>query len=93
MQEDNKLRVNLKYLVYYTLLWIVCVDNYYNIYKILKARNYKYLVRMYWMPSEAKYKNADYMYGWYLAEKQWVGAIIMELGRFFTEECLNRQEW
>jgi len=69
MQEDDKLRVNLKYLVYYTLLWITYVDNYCNIYKTLKARNYKYLVRMYWMLSELKYKNANYIYGWYLAEK------------------------
>ena len=38
IQEDNKLRVNLKYLVYYTLLQIVCVDNYYNIYKALKEK-------------------------------------------------------
>jgi len=47
MQEDNKLRVNLKYLVYYTLLWIIYIENYYNIYKALKKKNYKYLVRMY----------------------------------------------
>jgi len=93
MQEDNKLRVNLKHLVYYTLSWIACVDNYYNIYKILKARNYKYLVRIYWMLSKAKYRNANYIYGWHLAKKQWVGAIIMELGRFLTKECLNRWEW
>jgi len=69
MQEDNKLRVNLRHLVYYILLWIACVDNYYNIYKTLKVRNYKYLIRMYWMLSELKYKNADYMHRWYLAKK------------------------
>jgi len=62
MQEDNKLRVNLKHLVYYTLLWIIYIDNYYNIYRTLKERNYKYLVRMYWMPSELKYKNAKFIY-------------------------------
>jgi len=89
MQEDDKLRVNLRHLAYYTLLWIACVDNYYNIHEILKVRNYKYLVRMYWMLSELKYRNANYIYGWYLAKKQWVGVIIIELGRFFTEECLN----
>jgi len=38
MQEDNKLRVNLKHLVYYTLLWIIYIDDYYNIYKALKKR-------------------------------------------------------
>jgi len=47
MQENNKLRVNLKHLVHYMLLWIVYIDNYYNIYKTLKKRNYKYLVRIY----------------------------------------------
>jgi len=69
MQEDDELRVNPKYLVYYTLSWIVYIDNYYNIYKTLKVRNYKYLVRIYWMLSEAKYRNTNYMYGWYLAKK------------------------
>jgi len=62
MQEDDELRVNLKYLVYYTLLWIACVNNKCEIYKVLKTRNYKYLVRIYWMLSEAKYRNADYIY-------------------------------
>jgi len=62
MQEDNKLRVNLKHSVYYTLLWIVYIDDYYNIYKILKKRNYKYLIRIYWMLSKLKYKNAKFMY-------------------------------
>ena len=69
IQEDNKLRVNLKYLVYYTLLWIVCVDNYCKIYKVLKVRNYKYLVRMYWMPSKLKYRNAKFIYGQYLTKE------------------------
>jgi len=63
MQEDDKLRVNLKHLVYYTLLWIAYIDNYYNMHKTPKARNYKYLVRIYWILSKAKYRNANYMYG------------------------------
>jgi len=62
MQEDDKLKVNLKHLVHYTLSWIVYIDDYYDIYKVLKARNHKYLVRIYWMPSKAKYRNADYMH-------------------------------
>ena len=36
--EDDKLRINLKHLVYYTLLWIACVDNLYDIYLILKKK-------------------------------------------------------
>jgi len=39
------------------------MDNYYNIYKVLKKKNYKYLVKIYWMPSELKYKNTKFMYG------------------------------
>jgi len=62
MQEDNKLRVNLKHLVYYTLLWIACIDNNYNIHEILKKKNYKYLVRMYWILSKLKYRNAKFIY-------------------------------
>jgi len=70
MQENNELRVNLKHLVHYTLLWIAYIDDYCDMHKILKVRNHKYLVRMYWMPSELKYRNANYMHGWYPAEKQ-----------------------
>jgi len=69
MREDNELRVNLKYLVYYTLLWIAYIDNYYNIYKILKEKNYKYLVRIYWIFSELKYKDTKFIYRWHLTKK------------------------
>jgi len=69
MQEDDELKVNLKHLVYYTLLWIICIDNKCEMHKVLKARNYKYLVRIYWILSEAKYRNANYIYRWHLAEK------------------------
>jgi len=62
--------VDLKYLAHYTLLWIAYMDNYYNIYKVPKKRNYKYLVRMYWMPSKLKYKNTKFIYGWHLIKKQ-----------------------
>jgi len=62
MQEDNKLRVNLKHLAHYTLAWIAYIDNYYNIYKVPKEKNYKYLIRIYWIPSELKYRNAKFVY-------------------------------
>jgi len=42
------------------------------------------------MPSELKYRNAKFIYRWHPTEEQQVGAVIMEPGRFFTEECLNR---
>ena len=38
IQKDNELRIDLKHLVYYMLLWIACVDDYYNIYKVLKKK-------------------------------------------------------
>jgi len=38
-------------------------------YKIPKVRNYKYPVRMYWMSSELKYRNAEFMYRWHPTEK------------------------
>jgi len=62
MEEDDELRVNPKHLAHYILLWIVYIDDEYKIYKTLKARNYKYPVRMYWMPSKLKYRNAKFMH-------------------------------
>jgi len=47
IEEDNKLRVNLKHPVHYILLWIVYIDNKCKIYKVPKARNHKYPVRIY----------------------------------------------
>jgi len=44
---------------------------------------------MYWMPSELKYRNAKFMYGWHPIKEQQVRTVIMEPGRFLTEECLN----
>ena len=70
MQEDNKLKVNLKHLVYYTLLWIVYINNYYNIHEVPKKKNYKYLIRMYWMLSKLKYRNEEFIYRWHLTRKQ-----------------------
>ena len=46
-KEEDKLRVNLKYLAYYTLVQIIYVDNQYKIYKVLKVKNKKYLFRIY----------------------------------------------
>jgi len=31
-------------------------------YKALKVRNYKYLVKIYWMPNKLKYRNAKFIY-------------------------------
>jgi len=47
LRDKDKPRVNLKHLVYYILLWIVYIDDICEIYKVLKVKNKKYLVRMY----------------------------------------------
>jgi hypothetical protein len=47
LKSEDKLRVNLKYLAHYILAWIVYIDNICEIYKALKVKNKKYLVRMY----------------------------------------------
>ena len=45
------------------------MDNYYRIYSTLKGKFYKYLVRMYWMLSEIKYKDTKFIYKWHLVTK------------------------
>jgi hypothetical protein len=47
LKSKDKLRVDLKHLAYYILAWIVYIDDIYKIYKALKVKNKKYLVRMY----------------------------------------------
>jgi hypothetical protein len=47
LKSKDELRVDLKHLVHYILVWIVYIDNIYKIYKALKVKNKKYLVRMY----------------------------------------------
>jgi len=47
LKDKDKLRVNLKYVAYYTLSWIACIDDIYNMYRALKDKNQKYLIRIY----------------------------------------------
>jgi len=47
LKDKDELRVNLKYIAYYTLSWIACVDDTCNIYRAPKDKNQKYLVRIY----------------------------------------------
>jgi hypothetical protein len=44
------------------------MDDIYEIYKALKVKNKKYLVRMYWMQNEQRYRNTKYIYGWHPIE-------------------------
>ena len=62
-------------------------------YKILKEKNYKYLVKIYWILSEIKYKDTKFIYKQHLATKQQIGALVMELGKFLIEKYLNGRKW
>jgi len=47
LKDKNKPRVNPKHAAHYTLLWIACVDDTYNMHRALKDKNWKYLTRIY----------------------------------------------
>ena len=49
LKDKDKPRVDLKHLAYYILAQIAYIDNQYDIYKAPKAKNKKYLVRIYQM--------------------------------------------
>ena len=63
--------------MYYTLLWIAYVDDTYNIYRALKDKNRKYLVRIYQVLEEKRFKNTKYIYRWHLVEVQELGNLIL----------------
>ena len=44
---------------------------------------------MYQALENLKYKNAKYIYGWHLLEKQDKVNLILKLGRFLIEEYLD----
>ena len=66
LKDKNKLRVNLKHLAYYILAQITYINNQCDIYRAPKAKNKKYLVRIYQTLDKRKYRNAKYIYRWYL---------------------------
>ena len=47
LKDKDEPRVNLKHLAYYILVQIIYIDDQYNIYKTLKVKNKKYLIRIY----------------------------------------------
>ena len=55
LKLEDKLKVNLKHLTHYTLLWIACVDNHCNLYYVLKVKIGRYLRRMEWDNSKRKF--------------------------------------
>ena len=70
LKDKDKLRVNLKHLVYYILVQTIYIDNQYNIYKALKVKNKEYLVRIYQILEKYKYKyrSTKYIYRQYLVD-------------------------
>ena len=77
LRDKDKPRVNLKHLAYYILVQIIYIDNQYNIYKALKVKNKKYLVRIYQMPDKRKYRNAKYIYRQYLVDNIELNKLIL----------------
>ena len=77
LKDKDKLRVNLKHLAYYILAQIIYIDNQYNIYKALKVKNKKYLVRIYQTLDKYKYRNTKYIYRWHLVENIELNKLIL----------------
>ena len=77
LKDKDELRINLKYLAYYILAWIIYIDNQYNIYKAPKAKNKKYLVRIYQMLDKRKYRNAKYIYRQHLVDNIELNKLIL----------------
>ena len=70
LKDKDKPRVNLKYLVYY-------IDNQCDIYKALKVKNKKYLVRIYQTLNKRKYKNTKYIYRQHLVDNIELNKLIL----------------
>ena len=68
LKDKDELRVNLKHLVYYILAWIAYINNMCNMYRTPKDKYRKYLIRMYWIIDERRYKDTKYIHGWHLVE-------------------------
>ena len=89
LQEEDKPRVNLKHLVYYILVQIIYIDNQCDIYKAPKVKNKKYLVRIYQTLDKYKYRNTKYIYRQYLVDNLELNKLLLQLGRYLIEECLE----
>ena len=77
LKDKDKPRVNLKHLVYYILVQIIYIDNQCDIYKALKAKNRKYLIRIYQTLDKRKYRNAKYIYRQYLVNNIELNKLIL----------------
>ena len=89
LKDKDKLRVNLKHLAYYILAQIIYIDNQCDIYKAPKAKNKKYLVRIYQTLDKRKYRNTKYIYRQHLVDNIELNKLILQLGRYLIEEYLD----
>ena len=77
LKDKNNPRVNLKYLAYYILAQIIYIDNQYDIYKTPKAKNKKYLIKIYQILDKQKYRNAKYIYRQHLVDDIELNKLIL----------------
>ena len=77
LKDKDKPRVNLKYLAYYILVQIIYIDNQCDIYKALKAKNKKYLVRIYQTLDKQRYRNTKYIYRQHLVDNIELNKLIL----------------
>ena len=67
-QDEDELQDDFKYLVYYMLSWIACVDDYCRMHQYPKQKAKWYLERMYWPQASRRYRNAKFLYRWHTLE-------------------------
>ena len=77
LKEEDKPRVNLKHLAHYILVQIIYIDNQCDIYKALKAKNKKYLIRIYQIIDKRKYRNTKYIYRQHLVDNIELNKLIL----------------
>ena len=82
------MQVNPKNPAHYTLLWITCINDYYEMHKMPKVKNSRFPERMDWK-GEEQYQNAKFMHSWHLILEQTLKELTMEPGRFLMEVCLR----
>ena len=91
--KEDEPRVDPKHPAHHTLSWTACVDDMCSMHLAPKKKHQKYPTRMHWSQNDREYRNAKYMHGWHPAESQETGMIVMQPGRFLTQECLQGREW
>ena len=62
LELEDELRVNPRHLAYYTLSWIMYVDDHCNLHYVLKAKVGRYLRRMEWDNNKKKFQDTKVMH-------------------------------